>query len=93
MTLNPKKDFCENSGYRKAWADVADSQTFSAAVTAALIIQQQSLNNIPDMASAAAAAWRMEGAKQFMSILMNLAEVSPPAPEIKPGQNLTWGKT
>lgn len=90
MNLDPKKDFL-NSPHKAKWADVAASETFTAAVTTALVIQQQNLNAAPDLATAASFHYRMEGAKQFLGILMNLAEVKAPA-EAKPGTpNLSWG--
>lgn len=74
MTFNPKKDFCDDANRRKQWGDISASKVFNDAITAAFVIQQQILNAPPDLATAASYAYRMEGAKQFAQILMNLSE-------------------
>jgi hypothetical protein len=91
MTLDPKKEF-QDGLHAKVWADVAGSVAFSSAVTAALVIQQQTNSAPPDMATAASFAWKMEGAKQFASILMNLAEKAKPTQSAPANKNLRWDK-
>ena len=91
MTLNPKKDFCA-SGHSKAWADISASQAFSAAVTAALVLMQTKYFRSPDLGTAASTAFKLEGAKDLVEILMNLSNVQEVESTKPTGQNLTWGK-
>ncbi len=88
MNLEPKKRFQEGN-FKKTWQDVVDSTQFQEAATAALV--QMAMNNSapPDMASAASYQWRMEGAKQFLGVLMSLVEpTTKPSPQASL-QNLT----
>jgi hypothetical protein len=84
--IDPRRSF-KDSDHGKNWLDVVDSARFQAAVSAALIQMQLTLPHPPDMGTAAAYHFRMEGAKQFLQILMSLTETTP---ERRPpsGQNL-----
>lgn len=74
--INPRKTFRESDVSRR-WLDVVDGPQFQAAVNAALLEMSLRQNSAPDMATAAAYQWRMDGAKQFLSILMNLTVKEP----------------
>ncbi|HEX4647175.1 MAG TPA: hypothetical protein VH598_16345 [Verrucomicrobiae bacterium] len=84
--IRPQQRFKE-SPHAKTWLDRVDSGQFQDAASAALLQMAQINANAPDMATAASYQWRMAGALQFLSLLMNLTE---PVPERKApvGQNL-----
>lgn len=85
--ISPKKSFQENS-LSKDWNSVVNSARFHTACTAALAQMELNMSCPPDMASAAAGHWQMQGAKLYLRTLMELANdpVIPPAPRSK---NLT----
>lgn len=90
MTFNPKKDFCD-SVHAKPWVDISASSTFSAAITTALVLMQTKYFRSPDLGTAASTAFRLEGAKDLVEILMNLSNVKEVESTKPSGQNLTWG--
>lgn len=71
--ITPKQDF-QKSEHAKGWPDVVDSRRFHMAAMAAFAQMQVELGHPADMATAAAQRWELEGAKRFLSILMQLAE-------------------
>lgn len=84
--IEPRQNF-QQGPYAKSWLDLADSAQFQSAAQAALAQMQINLSGAADMGSAAAFHFRMEGAKQFLQVLMSLTE--PPKQANKPpGVNL-----
>lgn len=79
--LTPKKTF-KDSPHAKGWQSVCDSTQFQLAVTAAKLQMDFNAIRAPDMATAAARHWKMEGATEFLNILMNLTR--PDVPDKKP---------
>ena len=77
MNFDPKKAFNE-SDHAKVWHDVVASKGFHAAAEAALSNMQMNLPTAPDMATAAANDWRMQGARRFLNELMTLTEQGSP---------------
>ena len=77
MIFDPRKRFNE-SDYAKQWHDTVASNSFAAAVEAAMLITQTDFRNAPDMGTAAANAWRMDGAQKFLANLMSLTEKAEP---------------
>jgi hypothetical protein len=86
VNINPKKDFNEGP-HKKKFHDASAENWLHAAVNTALLQMQLSLPHPADMGTSASYQWRMEGAKQFIGILMNLTEPKPERPE-RPEQNL-----
>jgi hypothetical protein len=76
MILDPRKSFNESPA-RPFFHDASATSWFARAVEVALLEMQASLNKPGDMATAAAYHFRMEGARQFVGILMNLTETAP----------------
>lgn len=77
-----KRDFVTYEQIRKAHADLVATPDFRTAVTVSLmeyVNQQQSvLNDILDKGNSqegAAIAFRIQGARQFVDVLMNLHEL------------------
>lgn len=85
MRLDPKKRFIE-SGDAKAWADLAASEWFHRGLECALAEFTMKTGLSPDMPTAAAIAARAEGARSFISIMLNLTnpEKEPVAPVSTP---------
>lgn len=86
MTLNPKSQF-QKSPLCKAHVDLVCLPGVHESLQVAMAQMQLNMGAAPDMGTAAAQAWKMQGAKEFISVWLNLAE---PAPERKtePHQNL-----
>jgi hypothetical protein len=84
--LTPRETF-KKSDAAKGWLNLVDSTQFQSAATAAMMEMQLSLPRAPDMGTAAAYHWELEGAKRFLSILMGLT-ASAPEPRTVPRQNL-----
>lgn len=84
MDLNPKERFLK-SEYAKTFADISVNPAFHAAIETALSETQLH----PPKGSDAAANWnRLEGAKEFAHILLNLAEPPVPFRRGAPRENL-----
>jgi hypothetical protein len=90
MTLDSRKNFLLRPD-AKTWTDVVDSEKFQAAATAALVIMQSSMGTAPDLPTSSAYYWRLEGARQYLHILMSLTEPKAPAVQ-KPKDNLEFFK-
>lgn len=84
--IEPRETFRANPDWLIKWPDVVDSTIFQAAVNASLL-EMQLRTTGADAGTAAAAQFRMDGAKQFLSLLMGLTD---PTPKATPGptQNL-----
>lgn len=91
MDLTPRANFLK-SQHKRFFHEATATDWFHAAVETALVKMQIDLKAPPDMATAASYAWRMEGAKQFVTILMNLTETEKKAPA-RPEQNLDHNVT
>lgn len=74
--IDPRDKFIKGP-FGKTWLDVVDSEQFQTAAQTALAQMQLNTSAPPDMASAAAGQWRMEGAKLFLQTLMGLTEPAP----------------
>lgn len=72
--INLGKQFTDNPVYRKTWPDIVDSPIFQSAIAAALLNLTLKNRNSPDMGTSAANAMKLEGAQQFVDILMTLSD-------------------
>jgi len=90
MNLTPKKDFQEKKQFANAHSDLVMSTPFREALHAALLDQVMNLTETNDPAVAAAQYQRIMGARDFITKLLNVAEMpkTPPAP---PPANLNHG--
>jgi len=86
MHLTPRQSFLA-SNHKRFFHDAVATDWFHSAIETSLVMMQYELKGPPDMATAASHAWRMEGAKQFIKILMDLTETEKKAPP-KVEQNL-----
>lgn len=82
--IDPKKKFQEQL-FTKGWTDVADSGLFHAAAEAALAQMALNQSFAGDMASAAAAHYKIQGAKDFLGILMSLGLKPEPRKTVSVG--------
>lgn len=82
MNLTPKKDFLEKKQFAEAHRDLVVSTQFREALHAALIEYVISFNSVTDPEIAAANFHCIEGAKDFIQHLLNIAEQTktPPTP-------------
>ena len=88
MTFSPKKRFMENLIAAKIHRDLVTDESFLKAIESSLLQLQAELPKVGagDMATAAANHYRMDGAREFVRVILNLAEtVSPAAPSPKVG--------
>ena len=87
MNLTPKKDFLEKKVFADAHRDLVVSTPFREALNAALL---QYVLSIPVTQDPATSFHRIEGARDFVHALLNIAEMSkdPPTP---PTTNLNHG--
>jgi len=84
MELNPKASFLKGD-HAKAFADISANPVFHHALEVALSEMQLS----PPKNADAAANWhRLEGAKEFARLLLNLTEPPPPVRRGVPRENL-----
>lgn len=84
--IDPKKKFQEQL-FTKGWTDVADSGLFHAAGEAALAQMVLNQSFASDLSSAAAAHYKIQGAKDFLGILMSLG-LKPESRKTAPIGNL-----
>jgi hypothetical protein len=87
MDFKPKDDF-RNSQHAKPWGEVCDSATFRAAVTAAMLQMQANSEFTFDREKSASLDQRMQGARVFLSILMNLNSTTPEGKPLVKSANL-----
>jgi hypothetical protein len=78
--ITPQDTFKKEKDQAERWQDTVDMDQFHKAAITALAQMQMNMTAPPDMASAASYAWRMEGAKQFLKTLMELAMAPAPVP-------------
>lgn len=85
--ISPAKDFRADKKRSAGWQDIVDSNRFKDAATVAYAELEISQLASKDMQEAAARAWLLQGAKQYLSILMGLTEPQPePVKKVIPGQ-------
>ena len=84
--LNPKAQFQKGS-LAKAHVDLVVQDGFLTTLNTTLAHMELCQGTAPDMGSAAAAHWKMVGAREFISHLLNLAEPGEQKRE-GPKQNL-----
>lgn len=80
MDFSPKVTFSKGQ-YAAAWAEIASSTTFREAGSAAMLQMQANQTVALNNEYAAANHFRMEGARTFFAMLMNLTtppEAAPP---------------
>lgn len=87
--ISPRARFQSDANRCKAWQAWVDSSEFQTAIEAALV---QTQFNLPVVSSSdphacAANHHRMDGARQFAAILLNLADKQP-LPAARPTGNL-----
>jgi len=75
MDFSPKATFAKGP-HAAAWTDMASSTLFREAASAAMLQMQANIGTALSNESAIANARQMEGARIFLSILMNLT--TPP---------------
>jgi len=82
MNLTPKKEFLEKKVLADAHRDLVVSARFREALNAALLDYVVSMTHTEDPVAAAAAYHSIMGAREFITHLLNIAEMSksPPAP-------------
>lgn len=82
--ITPRETF-KKSSLSKDWNGIVDSTRFEMAATAALAQMEIDIGSAPDIQSAAASHYRMQGAKQLLQSLSNLARdtVVPRSPTSK----------
>ena len=76
MTLEPKKRF-RDSAFRKPWHELTEQEWFLRGLESAMLEMQRVMPQALDLGGAAANEFRMKGAQQFVSILLNLTESVP----------------
>lgn len=80
MIESPKNRFLKTP-LAKSHADLVTSQPFISVMDTAMLQFVHESGSATDLASASVAALKLEGARKFVLVLMNLAEKTP---EIKP---------
>lgn len=83
---SPKKKF-QKTPQAKVHADLVVSPQFQSTLDAALLQMQYEMGSASDLNTAAANAFRLEGARRFMATLLTLAE-TPTTPRRNTGDNL-----
>lgn len=78
MDFNPKADFAKGP-HAAAWTEVAGSAMFRTATSAALLQMNREQGRAKGFDDASANCFRMEGAREVLSTLMNLT-TPPPEP-------------
>jgi hypothetical protein len=87
MDFSPKADFAKGPS-AAAWKDAASSRVFIEAAGAAMLDMQQRQLTAMGNEVAAANHYRMEGARTFLAILMNLTTPPPEPPKRPQSENL-----
>jgi hypothetical protein len=81
MPLTPKATFLTKPGAANKHAEQVLSPEFQEAAMTALAQYAVNLSSAPDMGTAAAHHWKMQGAKEFLNTLLSLHEkTEPPKP-------------
>ena len=84
MNLTPKKDFIAKKQFADAHRELVVSTQFRESLNAALIDQVMDLRDTHDPVVAAAEYQRMMGARDFITHLLNIAEMSKTPPTTPP---------
>lgn len=84
MVLTPKKDFQGKKQFADAHRDLVVSTPFREALHAALIDQIMAMPMTYDPSESVAAYNRIMGARDFISHLLNIAEMSKTPPTTPP---------
>lgn len=81
MNLTPKKDFQGKKQFADAHRELVVSTQFREALNASLLEYVSSVSGSPPE-DAAANYYRIQGAREFVQVLLNIAEQakSPPSP-------------
>lgn len=87
MTFSPKETFAKSS-MAQPWTDVVSSQLFREAVGAAMLQMQANQGFSKDQWDAIGHSLQMEGARAFLSILMNLTTPPSEIPQRPRSENL-----
>jgi hypothetical protein len=87
MDLNPKQDF-QNSPHAKAWDEACDTAVFRAAACAALLQMEANAEFTFEPSMSSVLNQRMQGARIFLSILMNLTRKTPAGKPLAKSANL-----
>lgn len=80
MDFSPKSNFIKGP-HAASWSEVASSTMFREAGSAAMLDMQAKFPYTAQANDAAANHWRMEGARTFFAILMNLT--TPPQEKLE----------
>jgi hypothetical protein len=86
MTITPKTRFLENTADAARIREISESSMFHRAIESAML--QLQLDLAQKNSEPAANFYRLDGAKQFVDMLMNIGE-SPKTPATKTNYNLT----
>jgi len=79
ISLSPKADFLRDASRASAHQDVMASPQFkTAAATALLAYQYNKLRLVGDPTNPAAISLKLQGAQEFLEVLMNLGEPEEP---------------
>lgn len=87
MDFTPKSHFSKGP-HAQAWTDVASSALFRDAAGAAMLQMQANQGYSTSQNQAMANAFQMEGARAFLSILMNLTTPPSEVPARPKSENL-----
>lgn len=87
MDFSPKAFFAKGP-MAQPWSEIASSDLFRAAASAAMLQMQANLGMAQTGVDAAANCYRLEGARTFLAIAMNLTTPPSPAPEKSKRENL-----
>lgn len=87
MDFSPKATFAK-SAMAQPWTDVASSALFREAASAAMLQMQANQGYARDGFQVQQNAFQMEGARTFLSILMNLTTPPSEAPPRPRSENL-----
>ena len=87
MDFSPKANFAKGPT-AAAWTEVASSNLLREAASVAMLEMNATRREAPDFNTAAANAFRMEGARTFLSILMNLTTPPEAPPKRMTSDNL-----
>lgn len=88
---SPKARFLDDKPAVNFHADLVVSDVFLKAINASML-QMTFINGIGrvDAATASAAHYKMQGAQEFLGILLTLADLPTKLPEKKEPDNLNW---
>lgn len=85
--ITPRDRFKKNPDFAKSHNDLVNSEPFKVAVETALLEMQLRQSGPLAIQDGMVTQSKMEGAKEFISILLNLTEAAP-LPQTRPASNL-----